>query len=115
MVDPDARKGRRQGFFEGYLLDISMDADSELITLLNVLIEKEERVHQNNIDEVSIDGIGWRGEMLHTLGDPNGLAVEVFVPPRERPSDGDRFTPDLSGRTTDLNSIPKQQRYRLEV
>ena len=107
VVDSDARTGQHQGFFDGYLLDISMDADSELITSLNVLpgngdeaadtqglIEAEEHAHQNDIEEVSIDGIGWRGEMLHTLGDPNGLDVEVFVPPRERPSDGDRFSPD---------------------
>lgn len=107
VVDPDARTGQHQGFFDGYLLDISIDAESELITSLNVLpgngdeaadaqvlIEAEERAHQNDIDEVSIDGIGWRGEMLRTLGDPNGLDVEVFVPPRQRPGDGDRFTPD---------------------
>ena len=81
VVDPDARKGQRQGFFEGYLLDISMDADSELITSLNGLIEKEERAHQNDINEVSIDGIGWREEMLHTLDDPNAMPrCDNFIP-----------------------------------
>ena len=96
-VDPDARTGQHQGFFDGYLLDISMDPESELITSLNVLpgngdeaadtqvlIEAEERAHQNDIDEVSIDGIGWQGKMLRTLGDPNGLDVEVFVPPSRK-------------------------------
>jgi hypothetical protein len=36
-VDPDARRGRHGDWFEGYLVDISMDADSEPITQINVL------------------------------------------------------------------------------
>jgi len=106
-VDPDARTGQHQGFFDGYLLDISIDADSELITALNVLpgngdeagdaevlIQAEEEAHQNDIEQLSMDGIGWRGNVLRILSDPEGLNVDVYVPPRGRQSDGDRFTPD---------------------
>ncbi len=35
--DPDARRGMHGGYYEGYLLDIAMDADSEIITATNVL------------------------------------------------------------------------------
>ena len=35
--DPDARRGKHGGFFEGYLVDVAMDADSEIITAVNVL------------------------------------------------------------------------------
>jgi hypothetical protein len=35
--DPDARRGMHGGYFEGYLLDVAMDADSEIITAVNVL------------------------------------------------------------------------------
>ena len=35
--DPDARRGMHCGYYEGYLLDIAMDADSEIITATNVL------------------------------------------------------------------------------
>jgi transposase len=131
VVDSDARTGQHQGFFDGYLLDISMDADSELITALNVLpgngdeagdaevlIQAEEQAHQNDIEQLSIDGIGWRGKVLRTLSDPEGLNVDVYVPPRDRPSDGDRFTPDdftLNEAGTTLTCPAGQQtsaRYR---
>ena len=36
-VDPDARVGKHGGYFVGYLLDMAIDPDSELITSLNVL------------------------------------------------------------------------------
>jgi len=107
IVDPDARTGKHTGFFRGYYLDVSMDAESEIITAVDVLsgnddeaanapqlIETEEKTHQNDICELSIDGNGWRGKLLRNLSDPDGLGLEVYVPPRERPSDTDRFTPD---------------------
>src|SRR5207253_9275591 len=37
VFDPDARCGNHHGFFDGYLTDVTMDADSELITGMNVL------------------------------------------------------------------------------
>jgi transposase len=36
-VDPDARVGKHGDYFIGYLLDLAVDADSELITAVNVL------------------------------------------------------------------------------
>src|SRR6185437_8156524 len=36
-VDPEARVGKHGGYFVGYLLDLTIDADSELITAINVL------------------------------------------------------------------------------
>lgn len=96
VVDPDARRGKHGDYYEGYLVDVMMDAESELITSLEVLpangdeardaielIEAEERAHGNNIEQLSIDGIGFNGKVLRTLTDGDGLDVEVFTPPRD--------------------------------
>jgi len=105
-VDPDARRGRHGDWFEGYLVDISMDADSELITQINVLsaggeeaadavelIRGEETAHGNHIEALSIDGAGFNGPVLRELEDPQGLDVNTFVPPpKQKPSQ--TFTPD---------------------
>ena len=95
--DPDARCGMHCGFYDGYLLDVSMDADSEILTALNVLpangdeggdaaqlIRQEEAAQGNDVQGMSIDGAGYRGDVLRELTDPDGLNVEVFTPPRER-------------------------------
>jgi len=95
-VDPEARTGFHQGYYTGYMVDVSMDAESELITAINVLpangdeaadafvlMAAEEKTFGNDIKELSMDAIGFQGEALKTLGDPEGLAIEVFVPPRE--------------------------------
>jgi transposase len=95
--DPDARCGRHGDFYDGYLLDIAMDADSEIITAVNVLpangdegadavhlIRQEEQAHGNDVQALSMDGAGYRGALLHTLTDPATLNLEVFVPPTER-------------------------------
>ena len=95
--DPDARCGWHHGYYDGYLLDVSMDADSELITALNVLpangdegadavslLRQEEQAQGNDIEALSIDGAGYRGEVLRELTQAEGLNVEVFVPPPER-------------------------------
>jgi transposase len=95
--DPDARRGKHGAFYEGYLADVSMDADSELITGINVLpangdeggdaahlLEQEEAAHGNDVEAMSIDGAGFRGSVLRELTDPEGLNVEVFTPPTER-------------------------------
>lgn len=37
VQDPDARCGKHGDFYDGYLLDVSMDAGSEIITAINVL------------------------------------------------------------------------------
>ncbi len=92
--DPDARRGKHGSFFTGYLLDVAMDADSQIITALNVLsanadegadagalIAHEEAVHGNDVETLSIDKAGFRGELLREWQDPNGLGLEVVVPP----------------------------------
>lgn len=97
VYDPDARCGNHHGFFDGYLADLTMDADSELITGMNVLpangneggdaaylIEQEEAAHGNDVEAISIDGAGYRGTVLRELTDPDGLHLEVFTPPPER-------------------------------
>lgn len=95
--DPDARCGKHGDFFDGYLVDVAMDADSEIITAVNVLpangdeggdaaqlIEQEEAAHGNDVQAVSIDGAGYRGRVLRELTDPEGLNLEVFTPPTPR-------------------------------
>jgi IS5 family transposase len=106
VQDPDARLGKHGDYYEGYLLDVAMDADSQLITAVNVLpgngdeggdatelIRQEEQAHGNDVQALSMDGAGYRGELLRELTDADGLNVEVFVPPTEQPPTG-KFTPE---------------------
>lgn len=44
--------------------------------------KQEERAHGNDIQAISMDGIGFRGDVLRSLKDPWELGLEVFVPPR---------------------------------
>jgi IS5 family transposase len=114
--DPEARRGKHGDFYDGYLLDVAMDADSELLTALNVLpangnegadavqlIKQEEQAQGNDVQALSIDGAGYRGELLRELTDPEGLALEVFVPPTERIPltvfGPERFTLSADGQT----------------
>ncbi len=96
--DQDARKGNHHGPYVGYLFDMTMDGDSEIITAVNVLpasgdevkdgttlIEQEEQAHGNDVQAMSIDGIGFRGDALREWTDPHGLNLEVIVPPRTEP------------------------------
>jgi transposase len=98
VVDPDARCGKHGTYFEGYLLDVLVDAESELLTALHVLpgngeeardapplLGAEEQAQGNDVEALSMDGIGWHGEVLRTLGAPQGLGVEVYVPPPPLP------------------------------
>ena len=95
VVDPDARCGKHGEFYDGYLLDVMMDAKSELVTALDVLpansdearnaialIQAEEAAHGNDVEQLSIDAIGFNGAVLQSLTDENGLNLEVFTPPR---------------------------------
>jgi transposase len=95
--DRDARCGKHGDFYDGYLIDIAIDADSELITGINVLpangdeggdaahlIEQEEAAQGNDVEAVSIDGAGYRGPVLRELTDPDGLNLTVYTPPTER-------------------------------
>jgi hypothetical protein len=100
--DPEARKGWHHHWYTGYSLDIAMDADSEWITAIDVLpangdeaanasrlIEQEERAQGNDIEALSIDGIGFRGDLIERWSDPAGLGLEVIVPPTEPAPAGD--------------------------
>jgi transposase len=95
LVDWDARTGKHGDYYDGYLLDVSMDADSELICALEVLpangdeganatslITSEEHAHGNDIASLSIDRIGFRGDLLAQLSEAaNGPQLTVYVPP----------------------------------
>jgi transposase len=114
--EPEARKGWHHQWFTGYSLDIAMDADSEWITAIAVLpangdeaanashlIEQEEQAQGNDVETLSIDGIGFRGELIEQWSDPEGLNLEVIVPPTEpAPAGGfppESFTLDAAGQT----------------
>jgi transposase len=105
--DPDARRGKHGDYFEGYLLDVTLDADSQLITGVDVLpgngneganaaklVRQEEQAHGNDVQALSQDGAGYRGEVLRELTDPHGLGLEVFVPPAPEPPATGKFTPE---------------------
>jgi transposase len=98
-IDPEARTGLHCGYFLGYLLDVATDADSDIITAVNVLpgngaeaadaialIQQEEAAHGNNVAGLSIDGAGYNGPVLRELTDPDGLNLEVTVPPPKVPA-----------------------------
>jgi transposase len=97
-MDSDARNGKHGQFYVGYLLDVAMDADSEIITAVNVLpangveaadavtlIQQEEAAQGNDVQGLSMDGAGYNGPVLRALTDPQGLNVDVTVPPPPTP------------------------------
>ena len=106
VTDPDARRAKHGDWYDGYQLDIVMDSDSELITQINVLpangdeagdapelIRREEAAHGNDVEALSIDGAGFNGPVLRELQDPDGLALDVYVPV-PKAAETKRFTPD---------------------
>lgn len=126
--DPDARRGRHGEFFDGYLVDVMMDADSELFTAINVLpangaegadavelVAQEQEAHGNRIEQLSIDGAGYDGSMLRELEDPEGPGIDVYVPPRAE-SNGGRFTPEDFVENSDGSRVTcpagQESRYR---
>jgi len=129
LTDPEARAGKHGDWFDGYLLDANMDADSELICAVDVLpangdeaanakalIESEEAAHGNDIESLSIDSIGFRGEVLKELSDdPLGPQLTVYVPPYQWPGSApELFKPEdfiLDERGEEL-SCPGGQRTR---
>jgi transposase len=104
--DSEAQRGWHHQWFAGYLLDMAEDADSELIASMDVLppsgdeaanatalIQQEEQAQGNDIEALSIDGVGFRGDLIDQWTDPNGLNLEVIVPPTE-PSPAAGFPPE---------------------
>jgi hypothetical protein len=113
--DPQARQAKHGAYFTGYLLDVSMDADSHLVTALNILpghgpeaedavtlLAQEEQAHGNNVEAVSMDGAGFHGKALRALTAPEGPQVTVYVPPTQpRATEfftAEQFTLDATGQ-----------------
>jgi transposase len=101
IVDPEARRSKHGQWYDGYTIDISMDADSQIITCVDVLtaggdeaqsavnlVASEQLAHGNQIESLSIDGVGFNGPMLRTLEGPGGLGVTVYTPTRESSNGG---------------------------
>lgn len=95
IVDSEARRGKHGEWYDGYVVDVMMDADSELITEIQVLeaggdeaksavelIRNEQATHGNKIEQFSIDGAGFNGKMLRACEE---LDVAVIVPPKPIP------------------------------
>mgnify|MGYP003575622510 FL=1 len=106
ITDPDARRAKHGQWFQGYLTDILVDADSEIITSVNVLpatgneaadavelIRQEEAAQGNDVQAMSIDGAGFKGPLLRELEDPEGLHIDTYVPPPKESATG-LFTPE---------------------
>jgi transposase len=94
-TDADARRGKHGGFYVGYLLDLAMDPVSEIVTAVNTLpanggeaadavtlIRQEQEAQANKVQGLSIDGVGYNGPVLRELTDPEGLHLDVTVPPK---------------------------------
>jgi transposase len=127
MTDVDARRNKHGTYYDGYLLDVSMDADSELICAVDLLpsnsdeaanarplIESEETAQGNDVERLSMDAIGYNGAVLKALSDdPDGPQLTVYTPPIEfnKPTPGlfqpDDFTLNEGGDTL---SCPNGQR-----
>ena len=131
VADPDARRGRHGEFYDGYMLDATIDADSELFTAINVLpadgsesadtlvlVDQEMAAQGNQIEQISIDGAGYDGPMLRELEDPQGRNIKAFVPDRQKSSH--KFGPedfqlsDDGSQVTCPDGKPSQYRQRDE-
>lgn len=101
LFDTEARRGMHGDWFDGYKVDMLVDADSELITRINViaacgdeamnavaLIEGEQQTFGNQIEEMSIDKAGYNGAMIRALEDSEKANVRVIVPPKALPATG---------------------------
>ncbi|KAA1258982.1 hypothetical protein LF1_36900 [Rubripirellula obstinata] len=120
--DPEAGRGKHGVYYDGYVTDIAMDPDSELITAIDVLpaggneaesavrlIEQEHEHQGNQVEAISIDGAGHNGEMIRRFegdaDDPqdDGMGVTVYVPPKKDRSDvaiaASEFTVSEDGST----------------
>jgi transposase len=105
VSDPDARRGRHGEFYDGFLVDVTVDPDSQLFTAINVLqanggdessdavelVQQEMSYHGNKIEQLSIDGAGYDGPVLRTL--EKDLSIKVFVPAKAN-AQPDRLAPE---------------------
>jgi transposase len=110
LTDRDARTGKHGAYYTGYLLDVSMDADSELLCAVEVLpangdeaanatqlIASEEHAQGNDVASLSLDRIGYRGDVLAELSEAaDGPQLTVYVPPIAwLPPAPDLFQPEV--------------------
>jgi transposase len=112
--DPEARQAKHGVFYAGYLLDVIVDADSQIVTALNVvpphgseafdavaLLGREEQAHNNDVQALSMDKAGFHGPTLHALTAIQ--RVDVYVPPKSMPASkyfrAEQFTLDEKGQT----------------
>ena len=80
------RHAKHGSFYVGYLLDVALDADSQIITALNVLpgganegadaetlLHREAQAHgpKAKVQALSLDSAGYQGPLLRTLA-PGG-------------------------------------------
>ena len=113
-TDTDARRGKHGQYYDGYLNDISLDPDSEILTAMDLipangaeaanarfLIETEQQAHGNKIEAISMDSIAFQGKVLRDLSDPEDLDLTVYVPPH---SQGIKETPYFKPQDFQLNS-----------
>lgn len=96
LTDSAARRSKHGEYYDGYLLDVLLDADSDLICGIDVLAANAdeaanathlsasaEAAHGNDIESLSIDSIGFNGAVLKALSDDDeGPQLTVFVPPK---------------------------------
>ena len=138
-VDADARTGKHGQYYVGYMMDVAIDADSELITAINVLpangaeaadaitlIKQEESAQGNDVEGMSIDGAGHNGPVLRELSDPKGLNLDVTVPVPQMPASvkfgPERFSLNVLGAlecpagqsTTAREKVPEGYKYHFK-
>lgn len=117
-VEPDVRRGKHGDWFDGYLLDAMIDADSEILTAVDVLpangheaanaaelVRQEETAHGNDIAALSIDSVAFQGPVLEELQDPAGLDLDLYVPPKPE-------TPTECFRPEEFREDPQQGTLR---
>jgi transposase len=106
-VDTDARRNKHGEYYDGYLLDISVDEESEIITALDVLMSnadeganavelmrQEESAQENDIEEMSTDAAGYRGDVFHKMeSEEEGLDVILYAPVKEDERKSETFSP----------------------
>jgi hypothetical protein len=80
-------------YYDGYLLDISVGEESEIITALQLwmcwlliqmkqrtpleLIRQDESAQENDIEEMSTDAAGYRVYVFHKMESEEGLNVTL--------------------------------------
>jgi transposase len=114
VVDGDVRRGKHGDWYDGYLVDVMIDADSEIITAANVLpangheaadaatlVLQEETAHGNDIAALSIDSVAFQGPVLEALQGPEGPALDLYVPPKPE-------TPTAYYRPEEFREDPRQ-------